>query len=104
MGESIRQILVKEKLYAVDLWHLPVVQDMPDLEDVDVTEQLIEEEQGTRISISDITESDPGPRPEPEELVIKPKSSQEEGIFSSNSKFYLYSCSNHWCRENQTLM
>ena len=62
---------------------------MPDLEDVDVTEQLIEEEQGTRISISDITESDPGPRPEPEELVIKPKSSQEEGIFSSSSKFQL---------------
>ena len=60
---------------------------MPDLEDVDVTEQLIEEEQGTRLSISDVTESEQEPQPEPEELVIKPKSSQEEGIFSSNSKF-----------------
>ena len=59
---------------------------MPDLEDVDVTEQLIEEEQGTRLSISDVTESEQESQPEPEELVIKPKSSQEEGIFSSNSK------------------
>ena len=62
---------------------------MPDLEDVDVTEQLIEEEQGTRISIADVTESEQEPGPEPEELVIKPMSSQEEGIFSSSSKFQL---------------
>ena len=57
---------------------------MPDLEDVDVTEQLIEEE-GTKLSITDVTET----AQEPEEIpLIKPQASQEqEGIFSTNSKF-----------------
>ena len=68
---------------------------MPELEDVDVTEQLLENEIGTRLSITDVTEK-PGTSiksggeeisSQPEEIpFIRPKQDQhDEGIFSSNS-------------------
>ena len=48
-----------------------------------MSEQLIEEE-GTKITITDVTES----QPEPEEIpLIKPQTShKQEGIFSTTSK------------------
>lgn len=77
---------------------------MPDLEDVDVSEQL-EEEQGTRLVIEDVTEKtnegeskpqDKGTKPQsevaspPEEIpLIKPRNTQqEEGIFSGKSMLH----------------
>lgn len=58
-------------------------QDMPDLEDVDVSEQL-EDTPATRLNIVDVTEE---PESEPEEIpLLKPKHLQEQdGIFSSKS-------------------
>lgn len=67
-------------------------QDMPELEDVDVSEQIASE-QATRINIVDVTD-DVTDKAEPEDIpLIKPKTAhEEEGIFSSKSEFLVQEC------------